>query len=173
MATMFATYAWNAAPIDGTDIIRSYAAKARVFPFPLDLTMHNPPRIPAGEGQAAIEHVEFQIPLWNKQCEILQILNDERRERHRDMKNKNKTKRTFEIGDLVLVRRQIKSVQEEGIVGKLKFKAKGPFRVVGPADENSYLIQKVPATEGEGKPGKVRKKYPPSLYYTNGSTVPM
>jgi hypothetical protein len=158
MGTMFATYAWNAAPIDGTDIIRSYAAKARTFQFPIDTTMNNPPRIPAGEGQAAIDHTTFNIPLWSKQLEILQILNDERRQRHRDLKNASKTKRTFNVGDLVLVRRQIKSVQDEGIVGKLKFKAKGPFRVIGAADENSYLIQKIPATEGDGVPGKVRKE---------------
>ena len=33
----FAAYAWNAAPVDGTDVIRSFAAKARQFHFPLDV----------------------------------------------------------------------------------------------------------------------------------------
>jgi hypothetical protein len=39
MAALFASYAWNASPIDGLDVIRSFAAKARTFRFPLDTTM--------------------------------------------------------------------------------------------------------------------------------------
>ena len=37
MGTLFATYAWNASPVDGLDVIRSFAAKARTFRFPLDI----------------------------------------------------------------------------------------------------------------------------------------
>ena len=33
----FAVYAWNAAPIDGTNVLRSYAAMGREFPFPVDI----------------------------------------------------------------------------------------------------------------------------------------
>jgi hypothetical protein len=37
MNVYFAMYAWNASPIDGTDIVRSFAAKACTFNFPLDV----------------------------------------------------------------------------------------------------------------------------------------
>jgi hypothetical protein len=37
MNCLFAAYAWNGSPVDGTDIIRSFAAKARTFHFPLDV----------------------------------------------------------------------------------------------------------------------------------------
>jgi hypothetical protein len=43
---LFATYAWNAAPIDGTNIVRSFAAKARVFPFPIEIVQDNAMRLP-------------------------------------------------------------------------------------------------------------------------------
>jgi hypothetical protein len=62
LGAFFATYAWNAAPIDGTDVTRSYVAKGREFPFPLDVqddSDSNPVRIPPIEGQAALEHVVF------------------------------------------------------------------------------------------------------------------
>ncbi|CAJ1939544.1 unnamed protein product [Cylindrotheca closterium] len=36
MNTMFGTYAWNAAPVDGTDIQQAFAAVAQHFKFPLD-----------------------------------------------------------------------------------------------------------------------------------------
>jgi hypothetical protein len=37
MKALFAARAWNGSPVDGTDIIRSFAAKARTFHFPLDV----------------------------------------------------------------------------------------------------------------------------------------
>jgi hypothetical protein len=39
MATLLASYAWNASHIDRLDIIRSFTAKARRLRFPLDTTM--------------------------------------------------------------------------------------------------------------------------------------
>jgi hypothetical protein len=36
MVALFALYAWNASPIDGLDVIRSFAGKARTFRSPLD-----------------------------------------------------------------------------------------------------------------------------------------
>ena len=37
-------YAWNSAPINRTDIIRSFAAKERAFPFPIDIQLE--PTVP-------------------------------------------------------------------------------------------------------------------------------
>ena len=44
MNSSFACYAWNAGPVDGTDVVRSFAAKARQFHFPLDIA-ESVPRI--------------------------------------------------------------------------------------------------------------------------------
>jgi hypothetical protein len=46
------------------DIIRSFAAKAHTFRFPLEIQDEdtNAVRIPAGEGEAAIQHVETVFP---------------------------------------------------------------------------------------------------------------
>jgi hypothetical protein len=68
---LFAGYAWNASPIDGTDIICSFAAKARTFRFPLDVQETGKvARIPQ-EGELAIQHVETMFPLWYLQKELL------------------------------------------------------------------------------------------------------
>jgi hypothetical protein len=37
MNALFAACAWNGTPVDGTDIIRSFVAKARTFHIPLDV----------------------------------------------------------------------------------------------------------------------------------------
>ena len=44
-------------------------------------------RLPAGEGEQAVEHVETMFPLWCQQKELLKLLNEERQARHREMKN--------------------------------------------------------------------------------------
>ena len=77
---LFVAYAWNDSPIDGTDIIRSFAAKARTFHFPLDIQMGNKiTRIP-GQGEATIQHVKTMFPLWFRQKELLKELTKDRRE---------------------------------------------------------------------------------------------
>ena len=60
---MFALYAWNAGPIDGTDIPRSVAAIGREFPFPIDLTNGATPRDGISEGQSAMDHCDAASPL--------------------------------------------------------------------------------------------------------------
>ena len=89
--------------MDGTDIVRSFAAKARTFNFPLDI-QEETVRIIGNPGERTIQHVETMFPLWFKQKELLRILIDERRERHTNWANRNKKRRTFSPGDIVVVR---------------------------------------------------------------------
>ena len=155
---MFATYSWNAAPIDGTNLIRSFVAKGRVFPFPLQIDEEeNPGRIPPGQGEEAISYVETNFPLWARQSVMLQILIAERRERHRDLANQGRKVRKFNLGDLVIVRKQVQSSAEKGIPAKQKFKWKGIYKVVEKLGEKSYNVQKLPTVQGRGRPGKIRK----------------
>ncbi len=159
MNALFATYAWNGSPVDGTDIIRSFAAKARTFHFPLDIqTGEEIARIPE-QGEATIQHLETMFPLWFRQKELLKELTKDRREHHRNLANKNKTIRTFQPGDLVLVRKQVNSNATEGKPAKLTLKARGPYRILEPAGKNSYYIQKLPAVQSlTRRPGKRMKE---------------
>ena len=128
MGALFATYAWNASPIDGLDVIRSFAAKARTFKFPLDTHLDGETsRIPQ-EGEDALAHIETMFPLWFQQKKLLQVINDERRARHREMANSTRKHRKFQPGDLVIVRKQVAA--KEGQPGKLTLRAKGPYRVI-------------------------------------------
>jgi hypothetical protein len=159
MNALFASYAWNASPVDGTDVIRSFAAKARTFHFPLDIQIEDEvARIPQ-EGEAALQHIETMFPLWWRQKELLRIVNDERRARHRERANQNKTKRTFQPGDIVIVRKQVNSKAAEGKPAKLTLRAKGPYRILEEAGENSYYVQRIPAIQSLTKRlGKRRKE---------------
>jgi hypothetical protein len=159
MNVLFATYAWNASPIDGTDVVRSFAAKARTFRFPLELQEDdNVIRIPTGEGEPALQHVETMFPLWFQQKELLKILNNERRERHRNMKNQKRTERKFTPGDLVIIRKQVRSKASEGRPEKLVLKPKGPYRVLEKAGTGSYWVQKIPVLQGMNRRKGKRQK---------------
>jgi hypothetical protein len=71
MNAIFTSYAWNALRIDGTNVIRSFAAKAQMFRFPLDVQgTHEEARIPQ-EGEQALQHLETMFPLWFQQKELL------------------------------------------------------------------------------------------------------
>jgi hypothetical protein len=105
MVALFASYAWNASPIDRLDVIRSFAAKARTFRFPLDTQMDGEEVMIPTEGEEALEHLETMFPLWYRQKTLLKTLNEERRRRHRELMNQGKKQRTFKINDIVVVQK--------------------------------------------------------------------
>lgn len=102
MNSYFATYAWGTSPMDATDLIRSYFAKARIFLFPLELNDEKPPRIPKGQGQAALERWHMVVTLIEHQRALLKCLVEDRRERHRQIKNANRQQRFSEVGEIVI-----------------------------------------------------------------------
>jgi hypothetical protein len=77
----------------------------------------------------------------------------------REMANQNRKKRSFQPGNLVLVRKQVTSSAEAGKPAKLILRARGPYRVLEEAGENSYFNQKLPAVQSlTRQPGKRRKE---------------
>ena len=52
------------------------------------------------EGREAANHLDASSPLLYKQRELLKVLNDERRLRHRDQKNTEVKQRVFVLGGL-------------------------------------------------------------------------
>jgi hypothetical protein len=122
MNCLFASHAWNGSPVDGTDIIRSFAAKARTFHFPTDVQTNDEIARILQQGENTTQHAETTFPLWFCPKESLKTLMEERRTRHREMANQNKKKRIFQPGDLVLVRKQVTSNAAEGKPAKLTLK---------------------------------------------------
>ena len=72
------------------------------------------------------------------------MITEDRRARHTDWANKHRKKRVFSPGDLVVVRRQVQSDASTGRPAKLRVRARGPYRVLGKAGDDSYWIQRVP-----------------------------
>ena len=74
-------------------------------------------------------------------------------------KRTNNVTHEFDPGDIVIVRRQVKTIASRGIVGKLQFKTKGPYRVIEKVNPNSCKVQRIPFTyENGGRPGRIKKE---------------
>jgi hypothetical protein len=65
--TLFALYRWNAAPVDGTNIVRSMAAVNREFLFPIDIDLQET-KINEHQSQTdqTERHMEVAFPLFKK-----------------------------------------------------------------------------------------------------------
>jgi len=98
------------------------------------------------------------FPIWYKQRLLLEILNEERRKRHRDLKNMGRTNRKFEPGDIVIIRKQVQSKASEGKPAKLVLRSKGPYRVLEEAGDHSYYVQRIPAVPEISRPKGKRMK---------------
>lgn len=156
--TIFAVYAWNSAPVDGTDVVRSYAAIGREFPFPIDFERDSiVPREHEAQGQQTIEHVNSTFPLLRQQQELLKILVDDRREHHRMLKNEGRKMKTFAPGDLVIVKKQVQTSQEKG-PAKARMTTRGPYRVIEQVKPGTYRVQRLPGIQGAGRRGKIVKE---------------
>lgn len=160
MGAAFACYAWNASPIDGTNIIRSFAAVGREFLFPIDIsdTSVVPARLRTSTGDASLQHVEASFPLLLQQRELLSVLNAERRRAHVELKNEGRKTKTFAPGDIVQVQKQVQT--RDGVPAKQMMRTRGPYRVIEPTAENpnSYWVQRIPFIQGLGKKGKRTKE---------------
>ena len=58
-AGIAAGYAWNSAPIDGTDILRSIPAIGRKLHFPLDINLNAAPKIIQNNAQAVLDYLKL------------------------------------------------------------------------------------------------------------------
>jgi hypothetical protein len=160
MGVFFALYGWNASPVDGTNITRSLAAKGREFHFPIDVA-ETPPKGFEGTNTAEwlLQHIECVFPLWDKQKRLLRILNDDRKQYHQDLKNKNRNMKEFHPGNLVIIRKQVKTTIAAGISAKLMMRTRGPYRVIERlGDGTSYQVKRIPFTKGKGILGRLLKE---------------
>jgi hypothetical protein len=179
MNAPFAACAWNGSPGDGTNVIRSFAAKAWTFHFPLDAQNQDKIAMTPEQGEATIQRVEAAFPLWFKQKKSLKLLNEERRTKHREMASRvkplsspglrlscrlnsshNKTQQTFQPGDLVLVRKQATFNATQWKPAKLTLKARGPHRILERAGKRCCWIQKLPVIQSLTKRAGKRMKEP-------------
>ena len=155
--SLLALYAWNAAPVDGTNVCRSVSAIGRKFPFPIDVEKQAVvPRLHSSSAAQVIDHMDAAFPLLMKQRQLLKILTEDRREHHRLLKNCAKNMKEYSPGDLVVIRKQVTSAVDAP--AKLMIRARGPYRVLQKERDGTYLVQRIPFVQGAGRKGVAYKE---------------
>ena len=89
---------------------------------------------------------------------MFNIVVTERGLRHVELSNKVKIMRELDTGDLVVVRKHIRSSRTYGVVNKLVFKTKRPCRFLEKSTSSSYCLKRFPFCEGLGTPGRKVKE---------------
>ncbi|GFH46278.1 hypothetical protein CTEN210_02752 [Chaetoceros tenuissimus] len=161
-----AQYAWNSAPVHGTDISRSLIAIGRDLMFPLDMELRPLPSLNESNQSELYEYLRSMSNNSKFATEVAKILIEERRKSMRDRVNSSKTLPTFKVGDVVKVHIQVQSSAENNKVGKLSYQIRGPYQIIKDHGNNSYDIQRY------GQPNSAIKKHqacdlyllPPNLY---------
>ena len=160
-------YAWNSAPIDNTDIVRSLVAVGREFRFPLDIELCPVPPLNDKQNGALAQYLRDVSNDSAFATSVLQILIEERRSAHCERHNQGKSQSpAFKVGDAVKAHVQVQSNQSTGQVGKLSYRAKGPFQITEDLGSGSFEVQRY------NEPNSARRKYkaidlyllPPVLY---------
>jgi hypothetical protein len=134
-------YAWNSAPVTGTDFSRSLIVTGREFRFPIEYTPSK--YINLNPSPLSVENfAHIQERLLSKSREIFKILIHEHRAMHREYVNSQRPDPlSFQIGDKVFARRAVKSDKKRGRVGKIMFKHTGPWEIIEKLDGSSYRIR--------------------------------
>ena len=138
-AAFVASYAWNSAPIDGTDIVRSFPAIGRILRFPIDC---DPSLVlPVDDFSLAVTQF-FALSQSTRSIatSILFFLLDDLHTAHCAQVNATRTASSFRVNDIITARVQQQSDSSLGRVQKLLYKAKGPFRIIENCNFGSFKV---------------------------------
>ena len=159
-------YAWNSAPIDGTDVVRSMAAVGRTFRFPLDIDLSPTPILNTETNSTLFHYLRDVSTDSTFSLAILQVLIQERRESHQHRQNKGKLACTLKVGDVVKAHVQVQSRADTGVVGKLSYRARGPFVITTDLGNGSSEVQRYGDSTSATRKYKNTELYllPPALF---------
>jgi hypothetical protein len=133
-------YAWNSAPIAGTDLSRSKVAMGREFHFPIDFSVSKHLEL-ISTPNSVQSFAKNQAKLMEASLEIAKTLLQEHRAWHRELVNASRPDpRIWQVGDIVFARRATRSHKGRGIVGKLQYAHTGPWRVTKKLEGSSYEL---------------------------------
>jgi hypothetical protein len=134
-------YAWNSAPVVGTDISRSLVCVGREFKFPIEYTSAAHVNL-SPDPSATTSFAQVQEIVLSQSREIFRILIHEHRAWHREYVNSSRPDPLlYEINDLVFARRSVRSDRNKGRVGKIMIKHTGPWKIIEKLHGSSYKIK--------------------------------
>ena len=137
---LMVAYAWNSAPVAATNMSRSLVVCGREFHFPIDFTSRQ--HLTWDTSYANVTaYADVTLELLEKCREVYKVLIHEHRAYHRELRNAQVSKpHKFKKDDIVFTRVQVQSNKARGIVKKLQYVTRGPYRVINTLKSGSYEL---------------------------------
>ena len=131
------------------------------FRFPLGVSLSPTPILNTETNSSLFNYLRDVSTYSTFSLSILQVLIEERRTAHRDLKKKTKEKKEYslKVGNVVKVHVQVQSRADTCIVGKLVYRTRCPFIITKDLGMNSFEVQHY------GQPGLSEHKYKHSEPY--------
>jgi hypothetical protein len=119
---MVCCYAWNSAPVAGTDLSRALSVLGRKFHFPINFTTRQ--HLTFNVTKSGIQsYVGNMLDLLEKCQQVYKLLIHEQRTYHRELWNSQiHHPRKYKICDRVFACVQVQSKQSKGQVQKLAYR---------------------------------------------------
>ena len=131
-------YAWNSAPVTGTDLSRSLLVTGREFKFPIDIELQKHTSYNLDEIHTK-SYANEMGELLTKCRDIYKLLIEEHRSMHREYRNAQLANpRKFSIGDIVFANVQVQSSKDKGKIQKLSYTRRGPYKIIKSHPSGSY-----------------------------------
>jgi len=138
---LMALYAWNSAPVIGTDISRSMLVVGRDFQFPIDFSADEHHILTSNPAKTRA-YAASQADLLTYSREIAKELINQHRAWHREYINSRRsTPRLYDVGEIVFAKRAVKSIASRGLVGKLMNAFTGPWAITEKLPGSSYSLR--------------------------------
>jgi hypothetical protein len=162
-AILLLLYAWNSAPIPGTDLSRCFVALGQEFQFPIDFSANKHFELTLTPTTIASYSCELATQL-SALREVAGLLVKEQRAYHREFVNSRRPDPTiYSVGDIIFTRRAVCSDAARGQVDKLSYPFTGPWQIISKLHGASYEIEHCTSKARDKKHASDLSPYPAEL----------
>jgi hypothetical protein len=156
-------YAWNSAPIPGTDISRCFVALGRKFQFPINFSVNKHMELTSTPASVT-SYLHDVVTRLLALREVADLLVEEQRAYHCEFINSRwPDPKLYSIGDMVFACQATRSNAGRGQVNKLIYAFTSPWLVTAKLDGASHKIEHVLTKRKEKKHGSDLSPYPAEL----------
>jgi len=163
-AILLLLYAWNSAPIPGTDLSQClFVALGHEFQFPIDFSTDKHMELTSSPASVTSYSRDLATGL-SALREIAALLVDKQRAYHREFINARRPDpKIYSIGDTVFARRATRSSAVRGQVDKLIYPFTRPWLITAKLNGTSYEIEHVATKHKDNKHTSDLSPYPSEL----------
>ena len=135
-------YAWNSAPIKGTDILHIIPPIGRELHFLLDINLNAVPKLTQTNARAVLEYLHRTNSSRHLSSSIPNIHMKDRRTAYVERINNSRNLVVLHAGDIVMARTAIQSDHFKNKVTRLSYSIQCSYQIIRNTWFDSYFVRK-------------------------------